>query len=285
MKLNETTIGPAAAKIAKRWRLDIGDRVAETPRAYVYRVERREGPAALKIYKRIGAAGEGAGIQFLRNLDTGIGVEVYRTTALRSAVLMEWLEGEPLDHLAKRGKDKEATLLAGQVAHAIGEARFRYPFLYKRIAPSLVRDLRLCQTKPDGSEPHPDLAHTIALVSHLIVTTPQEQVVHGDLRFSNIFLTAQGPRLIDPKGFRADPAFEFSKTLIDPYAGTSLAAFETRIAQRAPVLANAIQTSPKRIIQWAAVLLAHTVIYGGRKRKTDHPLTPYLATLLSLSAQ
>ncbi|MDX8346619.1 aminoglycoside phosphotransferase family protein [Cognatiyoonia sp. IB215446] len=282
-KLNEETIGPAADKIAKSWRLQLCDRIAETRRAYVFKVDRPNGVAALKIYKRLGAAGEGAGIHFLQNLAPGIGARIYRKSAWRSAVLMEWLEGDTLDKLVVRGEDAKAIALTAQVANAVTATNFRLPFIYRRLAPGLQRDFKSCLSPASDMSRQSELGRAMALLLQLMNTSPNERVLHGDLGFGNIMLTPEGPRLFDPKGLRADPAFEVAKSLITPYGNTSLSDFETRVATRGPVLAQAVGTSPLRLTQWAAVMLAHKVFVGGQKRPEQRELMPYLTRLLDLS--
>ena len=88
MKLNDATVVPAFQKLAQSWDMTLLERVAETGRAYVFKVRGQRGTAALKLYKRFGASGEGAGVHFLRNLAPDIGVQIQRSSVLRSAVLM-----------------------------------------------------------------------------------------------------------------------------------------------------------------------------------------------------
>ena len=127
-----------------------------------------------------------------------------------------------------------------------------------------------------------DLDRCRALLAHLISTTSKERVIHGDLGFGNVILTPDGARIIDPKGFRADPAFELAKALIMPYDRAPMPTFIARINARGPVLAKSIDTTQLRLMQWAAVILGHKAIYGARKRPEERSLLPYLTTLLDL---
>ncbi|MEO0930264.1 MAG: aminoglycoside phosphotransferase family protein, partial [Pseudomonadota bacterium] len=193
------------------------------------------------------------------------------------------LEGDTLDKLVMRGDDAKATALTAQVANAVTTTDFRFPFIYKRVVPSLQRDFRSYLAPTDASQLHPDLARAATLLANLTRTTKQERVIHGDLGFGNIMLTPTGPRLIDPKGLRADPAFDLAKTLVAPYAGTSLAVFEERIAQRGPILAQAVGASPLRLTQWATVILAHKIAFRDKMQPEESNLGPYLTRLLDLS--
>ena len=285
MKLDETTIDAAANRIARRWKVRVLAPVAETHRAYVFKVERDNGLAALKIYKRLGSGGEGSGVYFLRDLPPGIGVQVYRSSMLRSAVLMEWLEGDTLDRLIIDGQETRAVTLTAQIANAVYATKFRLPAVYQRVALRMRRDLiSLAKSSPSKSK-HPEMQRVKTLLDHLIKTTTNEHVIHGDLIFSNIMLTQEGPRLIDPKGLRCDTAFEMAKTLISPYSTISAASLPERIAIRGPVLAKAVKSSTQRLTQWAAVILGHTIINGKSRDSIENSKDPYLTKLLDLSGE
>ncbi len=281
MKLNEHTIGPAARTLANRWRLKLGDRVAETPRAFIFQAEGREGLCALKIYKQLGMGGEGSAVHFLRNLPPDTGVKIYRSSLVRSAMLMEWLEGPGLDQVLTNGAEGEATEMLAQVAQAISKTPFKWPFLYRRVATGTRRDLQNSIDQSTG--PHDaELRRALQLLDHLTATA-QEKVLHGDLGFSNVIATADGPRLIDPKGLRADPAFEFSKSLITPFNFSSVDELITRIDRRGAVFANAIGVPQQRLVQWATIVMAHSTFRNPSKHAFQKQMKPYLMALLDLS--
>lgn len=276
----------ATARVfASRWKLKLRDRVAETKRAHVFKVDSPNGPAALKIYKEIGSSGEGAGVHFLRSLDHGVGVQIYRSSLLRPAVLMEWVEGPLLLQLVKDGQDGRATRHLGQVASAVAQTDFRFPFLFPRIVPRLKRDFARCVDQSSPATPQGALERTKALLDDLSRTSPAERVVHGDLGFNNIILTQDGPRLIDPKGLRADPSFELAQAMALPCNDVPIPDFIKRVESRGQILAEGSETTPLRLIQWSTIMMAHRVIYGGRNRPDPSPMQPYLTALLDMSGQ
>jgi streptomycin 6-kinase len=249
----------------------------------VFKVDSPDGPAALKLYKEVGSSGEGVAVHFLRNLAPNVGVKVFRSNTMRTAILMEWLEGPTLEQLVDQGEEARATKLLGEVADAVSQTNFKLSIIYRRVAPGLKRDFAKCFDQSDPVQQPRELQRSITLLDHLMQTTPQEQVIHGDLGFGNVILTDNGPRLFDPKGFRADPAFELAKALVMPYDILPLAEFIKRVESRATVLATAIDTTPLRLIQWAAIIIAHKAIYGARKRPENSRLLPYLTTLLDMT--
>ncbi len=285
MKLNEQTVDAAANKIALRWGLTLNDRVAETRRAYVFKADGPDGLAAFKLYKRLGSAGEGAAVRFLRNLGPEVGVEIHRSSAWQAAVLMEWLEGPTLDELVAEGQDARAISLLAEAAHAVSTTNFRFRFIYRRIVPGLKKDFKTHLSEQNSSPYEDAFQRAAVLLDHLAQTTTKERVIHGDLGFSNVILSPKGPRVIDPKGLRVDPAFELAKALVAPYNNLTISDFIKRINSRGPVFAEALDTTQLRLIQWAAVIIAHTTIHQMKRNEKELRSLPYLTTLLDMSKE
>ncbi len=272
-----------ARSIASRWSFKVLDHIAETPRAHIFKVDSHDGLAALKLYKEIGASGEGSGLSFLRNLAPNVGAKIHRVNLLRTAVLMEWLEGPTLRQLAADGQETRALEMLGGVAQTISQTEFRHPFLYGRILPRLRQRLRTSATRQDRQIADATVQRTLAVLDHLEKTTAHEKVMHGDLLFDNIILTADGPRVIDPKGWRGDPPIECAKCLIRPYKNVALSDFEKTVHNRASILADAINAERQRLVQWAAMMFAQTVIFGAIKKPERSALEPHLVSLLNMS--
>jgi len=251
-----TTPKAAAEKIAARWNLQIHDCVAETRRARVYKVDGPQGPSALKLYKKLGASGEGAGVQFLKDLAPGVGVQIYRSSVWRAAVLMEWLQGPSLDTLVANGQEDAAVAHLNTVAAKVHSTSFKRQFIYRKIAPEYQAELADARQKMDPNNNPPALARTITLLDHLVKTTTQDHVIHGDLGYPNIILTANGPRLIDPKGMRSDPALEFAKALKPSFHQDINHDLTARIDRYAGSMAATINAPPQRLIQWVAIAAA-----------------------------
>lgn len=198
---------------------------------------------------------------------------------------MDWLEGPTLEQLIADGQDGRATKLLGEVAQAVSQTPFSLSFRYRRTLPSLKKQLRSCMTQPKWQDPNSNLHRTLALLDHLDKTTEREKMIHGDLIFSNVILTSDGPRLIDPKGRRADPIFELAKSLVQPFDNIAPSDFEKRTVDRASILADTTGTKPLRLIQWATTMFARKVIFGAIKNPDRQALEPQLNSLLNLSEQ
>ena len=273
----------AADKIASLWNLRIRECVGETVRARIYKVDGPQGLSALKIYKHIGFSGEGAAIPFLRNLHPDFGVRIYRTSTWRAAVLMEWLEGPTLAELVEKGERDLAIRNLSQAGANVQNTTFKLPFRYPKRGPKYRAVLtKAIKTLPPAQTP--DALHrTRALLDYLILSTPEQKVIHGDLLFGNVILTEQGPKLIDPKGARNDPASEFAKALT-PRDKTNVSGnLGNRLQSEATVMAEAIDVAPGRLIQWVAVSIAlDTFRIHEKKAAFDAKRLPLLHTVLDL---
>ena len=276
---SKTTLKNTAFKIAAKWQVTLEQRLVETSRAVIYKAQGPVGPVALKLYKQVGSGGEGAAIQFLRNLAPDVGVKVLRVNLLRTAVMLEWLEGPSLDALAGDADDTQAVTHLAHVAGRVAQTDFNYPFLYRKITTKFQADFQNSQ----AAATDPDLTRAAHLMQNLVETTTQDRVIHGDLRFENVILTKDGPRLIDPKGYVADPAFEFCKALTPAPAASTPADYAACIMRRAPVYAGAIGTDPKRVIGWGAVVLAQRMFSGAKRAERSAAMRPFLQTFLDLA--
>lgn len=283
MKFEIRTRQNAARIVAARWNLTLHECLAETDRSAVYKGIGPQGQIILKLYKALGSNGEGAAVSFLRNLPPKCGVKIHRVSTFRTAVLFEYLGGPTLVSLIDNGNEAQATVHLAKVAGAVSSTAFKFPFLYRRITPKYQKDFKRSLAKQTAKGPDHDLQRAARTLDHLVQSTTQERVLHGDLHYDNIILTADGPRLIDPKGFVADPSFEFHKTLAPTFQKATVDEFASCIARRAPVLADAIGASPVRVIQWGAVTFAQR-IYAGSLRNIDRQLVrPYLQAYLDLA--
>lgn len=257
--------------------------IAETPPAFVYKVDAPQGRAALKLYKHIGWSGEGASLPFLRDLNPGVGVRVFRSDALRAAMLLEWLDGPTLGELRENDQEQLAITHIAAVAKGVHSTRFRKPFIYPRLGTKLARDFRKRNPLAGDEGAERLITRAADLLDHLIATTNHEHIIHGDLGFENVILTKDGPRLIDPKALRVDPAAEFAKFLVSPLSGVSPAEFIDRTKDRSEQLCASVAATPQRLIQWAAVVLGHRVLRVTQDGRNARSLQTYLAALLDMA--
>ena len=266
-------------KIAVKWQLTDLEPITETSRAFVLKVTGPMGHAVLKYYKRWHRAGEGAASHFMRSLKPGVGPIIYRDSLWHTSVLMEWLDGPTLNSLIREGQDVQAAEMFTDVARGILDSKFLVPPMYNRKMPKLKKSLAEL-----NAHPNPDQLRRVRdLGCHLAKTTTRERILHGDLHGDNIIITPNGPRLIDPKGVRADPALEFSKVLLRPIHDLATPDLIKRAQERAAIFAPTIDVEPLRLIQWAAMVLGHSTLRRTAKSPSEPLEEQLVKALLDLS--
>lgn len=267
--------------IAKRWQVTLGQPLLLKRDRVVYKVETESGPAVLKVCTKFG--NEAGAVPFLRGLPDGIGVRIRRATPLRRAILMDWLEGPNLEELYDQGREAEAELHLAKVAAALKQCSFRYPFILPRIAKRIGHRLKRCKESAERSDTADLYGRTVRLFDTLNQTTEKEGVIHGDLHFCNVILTSDGPRLIDPKGYRADPAMDLARALTGPGFSATADEYCKLITRRAAFFGTQMGESPLRIIQWGAVIRAVRLFDDARRSAGEREIDPYLAAFLDLA--
>ncbi|MEJ8561329.1 aminoglycoside phosphotransferase family protein [Yoonia sp. GPGPB17] len=247
-----------AEMVAARWQLTLdASPLKHTADRVVYKVNAADGLAVLKLNRKFGS--EGGSIPFLRGLPDGIGVKLLRVSPLRRAMLLSWLEGPTLDMLVARGNEARAERLLAQVASSLSKAKFRRMALIQRLNWRVQKRFDGFAPRLKNTAQSADFARAKSAFDVLVDTMPPEVVIHGDLHFGNIIDTAQGPRFIDPKGYRADPAAEFAAAFSAAQPDPAIAEFKQRITRRAAVYAPAIEADPLRLIRWGAVLYSNKI--------------------------
>lgn len=272
----------AAKEQAQRWGLHEVTHFTETHRAHLFRASTDTGPVALKLYKHIGWSGEGAAIPFLKNLREGVGVRILRKDTLRAAMLLEWLEGPTLQAVANAGQSALADEKLAAVAHGVATSRFPLGFALPNVMRRMHRRLGATLAAAKDENTASILQRAFEVSSTLCRTAPKLGVIHGDLSLENVILTAKGPRLIDPKALRADPAIEFAKTLSAPAGGMTADALCDNITERSQRLCEAVDASPDRLIKWAIVELAKGLPTAPPSSERDHNRIAQVDALLAL---
>ncbi|MEJ6405161.1 aminoglycoside phosphotransferase family protein [Yoonia sp. 2307UL14-13] len=281
MTSENTAMDVWAERVARRWNLELQQTILDGGDRAVFRVDTPRGPGGLKLNRKLGS--EGGAVPFLRGLPDGIAVKLWRVSPLRRAILMEWLDGPTLEDLYHSGRQQEAEKHLVATAAALKKVPFRHAFMFPRLAKQMQNKLdRAKRATCEG--PNADLfLRTQRLLHRLMVTTRSETVIHGDLSYRNIILTPDGPRFIDPKGYRADPAMDMALALPDPGKQTDPAHFADQITRRADVFAPEIGESAERLIQWAAVTRAVRQFFRSSRGQQPVAADQYIKILLDLA--
>lgn len=264
-----------AETIASRWNLMLDEPIKLTAGGVVYKVSAQGRPAVLKVRKRYGV--EGGAVPFLKQVPRGIAADLLRSSPLRRVILLEFLEGLSLRQIAEEGHEATAEILLAEAAAKLKNAIFPYPFVLADLSKNIASSLKRSAPKLTGPN-RQYLERTASLLGYLVETTKRKTVIHGDLHFENVISSPKGVRMIDAKGFRADPASEFATALVDNDSDRSLDNLCDSIERRANVFAPIIEEDSQRIIQWGAAIWI-TRYFGKELRRgtlhdNENPFVP-----------
>lgn len=251
--------------------------VAETAIAQIWKVRCADGrPAALKHYKAKGMGHESAGFAYLRQFNGGPAAHVY---ALRNdAALLEWLEGPSPGDVARQGDLLAADRALGDAAAALHAMPvvLELPPLEARFAALL--ECR-AQDVPAGAL-RGNILRCQTLAEELLRDQPQPCALHGDLHHENLRQTARGYCAFDAKGLCGDRAFELANAFRHPIGCEDLIRQPAVIRRRAHLWAAALQVPARRLLAWAAVKCALSIVWRQPPGGAPDPEGALLAVLL-----
>jgi len=243
-------------KILEQYGVSDQQQVAETQIATVWKVIQQTGePAALKIYHGFDDRNEGPGLDLLKSWAGGPAAEIIAQE--RGVVLLEWLGGETLGDLSRKGDDAKANEIL--IATALKCHAMKAPVLstYQTVEETFraLFELRYASTC------RPDLVSAMnacaQLARNLLDSAPTGVPLHGDLHHDNVLNADRGWCVIDAKGVVGDPAYELANAFRNPLGNDALIRNSKRTQALARDWAEAVGCTPKRALGWAA---AHSAV-------------------------
>jgi streptomycin 6-kinase len=238
--------------------------LAETPRAELWRVERHDGPAVLKVFSARGLkVGDTIGTRLLRLWDGDGAVRLIDES--EDAILMEWLDGKSLAATVRKGQDA----IAAQVIAEISLKLHRPPADgYIALEDHFGGALLSTKIESFPKQQQPAFARAQALLQWLLVTTESPKLMHGDLNFDNIIQSDRGWLAIDPKGIIADPCYEFAVVFRNPTNEPDRVATPERMLELARLFALHTNLGEERILQFGFAHVAMSLAYHFRRAST-----------------
>lgn len=279
--MNQSPAETALSRALIRWSLSRASLIAETPRAWVYRVEQngRE-PAVLRQLKPDAGEEEQRGSALLAWYAGEGAATVF--DAADGILFMEWLDGQTLGDLARNGSDEAATAeIAGLVRRLHQPRRDDFPALQP-----LRQRFEALHALPTASWPamSRDLLARARGIAHQLFDRPAREVpLHGDLHHDNIMSSRRGWLAIDPKGLIGDPAYEVANAFRNPFGASKVFANPRRVAHMAEIFAAQLGLQKKRILAFAAAHAALSICWGIEGRNAEE-VTETLSVLPLLLA-
>lgn len=237
----------------------------------------------LKLYRKLHLSGERVAIPFLKALPDGIALKVHRTSPMRRAVLMEWLEGPSLHSLITDGQTVVAEEHMAQVIAKLAKVKFKDRLIYRKTREAREPNPFYAAAAAQSGRQQKLYQKVAEILDGLLRTTDVETIIHGDLQFQHVILTPYGPRLFDPKGLRADPAAEYRLMLTTGLGDRAVDDFIRGVARRATLFADATDVDRQRILQWATVVWGARVIKGRKATNRPDTMEAYLEALMDLA--
>lgn len=245
-------------------RLSLDRHVATTQIANVWRVIRADGSAAaLKVYNNRDPKDEAAGFDLMQAAKGNGCAAIYACD--KGVALMEWLDGHEVGDISRAGDDDTATnhmIACGLALHQALPAQISAIRTVYDDAASLF-DVEYAADFPQQWCVDFDRAKTLA--RWLLDTQGPMQPLHGDFHHDNVILTPRGPIAIDAKGVMGEAAYEPSNMFRNPVGAQPLYRDVDRAKRLAGAWAQALGCSSQRILQWAAVRVALSIIWDGNE--------------------
>ena len=240
----------------------------ETSIAILWKVKRQSGEhAVLKLYKQNDMRNERPGFGFLSDLN-GNGAAILYEVADNSA-LLEWLEGPSLGDLSRNGEDQKANLELVKVANLLHQN----PIQLSQEPPTLhnwFTDLFTVQLHKecDASLKH-DIQKCQTVARHLLDTSDNQCVLHGDLHHDNIRLGSRGYCAFDAKGVTGERCYELANAFRNPRGAPDLVCDPNRILGLAAQWSQAFQVDHQRLLEWAAAKYALSIVWRNPVLRDD----------------
>lgn len=275
-----TDLGALPKQILRCFQVSDPVLITTTAGASLWRVHcAKRGRAVLKYYGSRGMGNEATGFRFLADAPEAFAAQVYMLR--QDAALIEWLEGPSLADVARAGQDFEAAQSLLAVAcglhHAPAAEASGYPRLEDWFAPLLKSEVA-----PGCS---PDMVAAIAssqrLVLHLLQTQTDLRPLHGDLHHDNVRKTQRGYCAFDAKGIVGERAFELANAFRHPKGCARLVGTRRRILALADLWSAGFGVERQRLLQWAAVKCAWSIVWRSKGRVLHDEEQGLLARLLA----
>lgn len=266
---------PDPQQLATLWDFTDWTPLEETHSSWLWRVNTQQGAAVLKWIKPH-ANSELPGAAMLRYWH-GLGAARV-IEAQGNVVLMDYLPGPSLGDLTREGHDAEATQHLADVLRLLHRPRNFAPDGLPTLEEWLKPVLNSTHHGWPGHSLY-DLKAAAGLARRLLETSPDPYPLHGDLHHDNILWSGADWKAIDPKGVMGDPAFDAAQAFRNPSGAGLLTRDYQRIAFLADSFSTALGYSRLRLLGWAAVQTALSLVWSreqGRDCSADLALLPRL---------
>lgn len=180
----------------------------------------------------------------------GVTPYILKVDEERNAFLMEYLDpGNSLKSLVKNQSDETATIIICQTILALKSTQ-PIPASFKHLS-QLTESLPLLKEHIESSM----LSRVESQFRELSTDRIPEVLLHGDLHHDNILQSGSSWKIIDPHGYRGDPAAEVGPMIHNPHDCFPMnKPLQKTIEARLKILAECLPFDPQRMQAWAFCL-------------------------------
>ena len=254
------------------WRLTPEHMLGQSPWSLVARVRRDGVPLVLKVVDP--DSDEMRGPDLLAHF-AGHGTVRLLAREGPASLIECATPGRPLAALVAEGRDAEATRILCTTAAALHAAP-PTPVACPTVEALAGGFARIRDHPRAGTLGRDTIDRAAGLYADLAATQGQPVVLHGDLHHENVLWDeARGWRAIDPKGVRAEPAYEMGAALRNPITPDTPAADPATMARRVDIMTETLGLDRSRILGWCAAQAVLAAIWSiedglGRQERLDH---------------
>ena len=234
------------------WNLKEPQILAETATSQVYLVCDKDEKVVLKLLKPIGIKDEKNGAHALEYYDGYGAARLLRYD--EGAHLVEYIAGDDLLPMVRRGGDEEATRILGATLNKLHRKRNTSPPTELIPLRRRMRALFL-QAEGDTRAGKDSIYRRAAPVAEALLSHPREEcVLHGDMHHENVrHHPERGWLAYDPKGLFGERTFDAANSVCNPGAIPELVVDEQRMLETIDSLAGTMRLERKRLMQFVYV--------------------------------
>lgn len=273
------------AHLSAAWQLQHPERLYQSVIGQVYRVQRPQGSAILKLLFPVGVMDEKNAPLALNYWQGRGAVQVYAWSD--EAQLLEEAVGEDLLPLVKAGRDAEAMAILGDILAQLHPPSVPQPL------PAGLTPLRhwfralFQKAAADEAAGMASIYTRAAKITERLLNTPlNTHVLHGDLHHENVkYHPERGWLCFDPKALVGESTYDAANVLCNPLDMPELTHHAPRLLDSAAILADKMQLPVARILAFtyaSACLSAAWMVEDGLDATHDLGIAaliePHLAT-------
>jgi streptomycin 6-kinase len=226
------------------WELTNPQPLTQTHTSELYLVRYQGEMAVLKLLNDEGGVEERVGAIALRHFDGYGAVRLLRDD--ENAHLLEYIPGDDLMTMVKRGGDAQATAIIADVLNTLHRVQKAPPeglFTLERWFRSLFQRVE--------HDPDSIFARGAVVARELLDNQRDIRVLHGDIHHENIrYSPERGWLAFDPKGLIGERTYDVANTFCNPGPMRELVEDEARVMQTAKILSEKLHIELSRILRF-----------------------------------